>query len=170
MWYFSNKFLPSSSGRQVRTALVEVLEESRHLHWPTLRRRFLLSDTDILLYGLRLLEGIYQSICVHVHVDTREPPWFRSYLPWFLRESLISLRLTDLARHVDQQTAVFFFPSIEITNNYTKHFSVASGGSNSGSHACDASILLTELSTLLLKLESYIVFNLVHLRGYLKYE
>lgn len=170
MWYFSNKFLPSSSGRQMRTALVEVLEESRHLHWPTLRRRFLLSDTDILLYGPRLLEGIYQSVWVHVHVDTREPPWFRSYLPWFLRESLISLRLTDLARQVDQQTAVFASPALRLQTTIPSIFLWLLGGSNSGSHACDASILLTELSTLLLKLESYIVFNLVHLRGYLKYE
>lgn len=128
MWYFSNKFLPSSSGRQVRTALVEILEESLCLPWPTLRRRFFLSDTDVLLYGLWLLEGIYQSICVHVHVDTREPPWFRSYVPCFLRESLIFLRLTDLARQVDQQTAVFVSPALRLQTTIPSIFLWLLGG------------------------------------------
>lgn len=128
MWYFSNKFFPSSSGRQVRTALVEILEESLCLPWPTLRRRFLLSDPDVLLYGLWLLEGIYQSICVHVHVDTREPPWFRSYVPCFLRESLICLRLTDMARQVDQQTAVFVSPSLRLQTTIPSIFLWLLGG------------------------------------------
>lgn len=127
MWYFSNKFLPSSSGSQVRTALVVILEESLCLPWPTLRRRFLLSDTDVLLYGLWPLERIYQFVYMCMWIPENHLGLGAIY-PVFLRQSLISLRLTDLARQVDQQTAVFVSPALRLQTTIPSFFSVASGG------------------------------------------